>query len=64
MPVWEAADAAQSRDFRIIVDDDTPAVGQNHRARLGLGIDAGGTYTDVVLFDFRGGEGRRRRPRR
>jgi len=29
------------------------------RARFGLGIDAGGTYTDVALFDFQGGAKKR-----
>lgn len=29
-----------------------PAAAQAPAARLGLGIDAGGTYTDAVLYDF------------
>jgi len=37
----------------LIVCDETPAAEPAGRsARLGLGIDAGGTYTDIVLYDF------------
>ena len=37
----------------LIVCDETPESEISGRsARLGLGIDAGGTYTDIVLYDF------------
>lgn len=37
----------------LIVCDEAPAPAASDRgARLGLGIDAGGTYTDIVIYDF------------
>jgi N-methylhydantoinase A/oxoprolinase/acetone carboxylase beta subunit len=37
----------------LIICDETPESEFSGRsARLGLGIDAGGTYTDIVLYDF------------
>ncbi len=50
--VWEASAAAERRQvlhFDEPVDDGAPAA---RPVRLGLGIDAGGTYTDAVLYDF------------
>lgn len=57
VPVWEASAAAERRqvlrfDESIADEDDnSPA----RPVRLGLGIDAGGTYTDAVLYDFSDG---------
>jgi len=51
VPVW-AGDNRRGENVRTLVfeaeDDDGPGAA----VRLGLGIDAGGTYTDAVLFDF------------
>ena len=54
VPVWEASAPAERRQvlhFDEPADDgaDAPAA---RAVRLGLGIDAGGTYTDAVLYDF------------
>lgn len=35
-----------------MIEINTDAPGQGEASRLGLGIDAGGTYTDVVLYEF------------
>lgn len=38
-------------------DDTTPAgAASRPRRRFGLGVDAGGTYTDAVIYDFREGK--------
>ncbi len=50
VPVRESEAAPEPT---LLVYDETPASERADRtARLGLGIDAGGTYTDVVLYDF------------
>ena len=52
VPVREATepDAAASS---IVVREEAPdAASSDPKARLGLGIDAGGTYTDIVIYDF------------
>ena len=48
-PVWEktAPDAGDATRTKAAPPH------QKGTARLGLGIDAGGTYTDVVIYDFR-----------
>ena len=38
---------------RTLVFDDTPPGEEEGGHTLGLGIDAGGTYTDAVLYDFK-----------
>ena len=50
-PEWDGGQAGESTATETPrpVGADVPAGGH---ARLGLGIDAGGTYTDVVLYDF------------
>lgn len=57
VPVWEASAATERRqvlrfDEPIADGDDAPV---SRPVRLGLGIDAGGTYTDAVLYDFADG---------
>ncbi|NUQ63539.1 MAG: DUF1638 domain-containing protein [Pirellulales bacterium] len=52
VPVWEAEDAAEGRDHTLVFDDAREEPEDRRPVRLGLGIDAGGTYTDVVLYDF------------
>jgi N-methylhydantoinase A/oxoprolinase/acetone carboxylase beta subunit len=53
VPVWEASAPAQRRQ---VLHFDEPAgdgdAAKGPPVRLGLGIDAGGTYTDAVLYDF------------
>ncbi len=49
VPVWEQDEATAEGDSTGATGTDTAHA---RRARLGLGIDAGGTYTDAVVFDF------------
>jgi N-methylhydantoinase A/oxoprolinase/acetone carboxylase beta subunit len=51
-PLWAGQAAGGGRIT--VFSDDTPAVVQT--TGLGLGIDAGGTYTDAVVYDFKTGE--------
>lgn len=51
VPVWKAnLQEDDAADQIIEIGTDTPAAEEH--VQLGLGIDAGGTYTDVVLYDF------------
>ena len=60
VPVWEASTAAQRRQVLhfdgaacpVGAGDGGAAADMGRPVRLGLGIDAGGTYTDAVLYDF------------
>ncbi len=53
--VWEGDVALAGRTQKLIFagDDEAPPRAAPPAMRLGLGIDAGGTYTDAVIFDFR-----------
>ena len=51
VPVWESGATAAGRQHTLVFED-SPSQPAMRSVRLGLGIDAGGTYTDVVLFDF------------
>lgn len=52
VPVWEG-DAAAPGDQTLVDEGDPEAAPpEGTPLRLGLGIDAGGTYTDVALYDF------------
>jgi len=52
-PVWDDKKVSAGRAEPLVFEDDAPH--DNERAvRLGLGIDAGGTYTDAVIYDFEG----------
>ena len=50
IPAWEPQ--SQEADRTIVIEEDQK-IDRPDTAQLGLGIDAGGTYTDVVIFDFR-----------
>ncbi len=53
VPVREADAAASAAP--VVVSEEPPDAApadSGPRARLGLGIDAGGTYTDIVIYDF------------
>ncbi len=54
VPPWEDDGHSHTvlKDFTIDADNAAP----EPQTRLGLGIDAGGTYTDAVVYDFRSGE--------
>ena len=53
-PRWRRRPASSGD---IATFDDEPAACSGS-ARIGLGIDAGGTYTDAVIYDFKTGETR------
>ncbi|NLX95520.1 MAG: DUF1638 domain-containing protein [Rhodopirellula sp.] len=53
-PVWEAEETAAGRDHTLVFDETLADQDRGEPVRLGLGIDAGGTYTDAVLYDFAG----------
>lgn len=48
-PVWEGEARADEAPFRVTLGGEAA---QGSAIRYGLGIDAGGTYTDAVIFDF------------
>jgi N-methylhydantoinase A/oxoprolinase/acetone carboxylase beta subunit len=59
VPVWEASCPSQRRQVLHFDEpggdggaEARPAAPKGAPVRLGLGIDAGGTYTDTVLYDF------------
>jgi N-methylhydantoinase A/oxoprolinase/acetone carboxylase beta subunit len=53
-PVWKpGTEQKNGRDFTLVFDGlDKGATGRASGVKRGLGIDAGGTYTDAVLYDF------------
>ena len=55
VPVWESDRAASRGDHTLLFDHEAPTGDSEvgNTIKLGLGVDAGGTYTDVVLYDFR-----------
>ena len=52
VPVWEADGSSARRDYTLIFEEPESITGPGRLVRIGLGIDAGGTYTDVALYDF------------
>ncbi len=54
VPVWEGESSHVGRARTLVFEDDEPASREERPVRLGLGIDAGGTYTDAVIYDFAG----------
>ena len=50
-PLWEGRSANDTGTV-IFADD---RISLPHKAAIGLGIDAGGTYTDAVIYDFKTG---------
>ncbi len=54
VPIWEIDRSASRGDHTLVFEQEPTEDGasSDNAVRLGLGIDAGGTYTDVVLYDF------------
>ena len=51
-PIW-AAGSKQSNEPNItILEDNSGPVRETANLKIGLGIDAGGTYTDTVIYDI------------
>lgn len=57
VPIWQKDKAESKGDqpHRLIIEKDDTActVSEEEEMQLGLGIDAGGTYTDVAVYNFR-----------
>jgi len=56
VPVWQEIKSADSKVEKVTLSPvgDASFERKKETIRWGLGIDAGGTYTDVVLYDFAG----------
>ena len=52
VPVWKDVSAGAARPRELAKDPPAEPRDLGKRTRLGLGIDAGGTYTDAVIYDF------------
>jgi len=55
-PVWAKKENRQSEPGLTVLDDGGLEVDDTAYMKIGLGIDAGGTYTDTVLYDFEQGK--------
>ncbi|MEX1314902.1 MAG: DUF1638 domain-containing protein, partial [Desulfotignum sp.] len=51
-PAWHHETDAQGRDITVVVAPDRPDTDTGLTIHTGLGIDAGGTYTDAVVYDL------------
>ena len=52
-PVWETADPLSEEPRVTVLEDNAATPGAMTRMEIGLGIDAGGTYTDTVIYDMK-----------
>jgi len=55
-PLWAEAQIHQPEPEITVIDDKGLQVEDAAYLKIGLGIDAGGTYTDTVLYDFEKGK--------
>jgi N-methylhydantoinase A/oxoprolinase/acetone carboxylase beta subunit len=55
-PFWANQQNRQSKTDVVIPDDEDIRAENAAYVKIGLGIDAGGTYTDTVLYDFKRGK--------
>ncbi len=57
-PIWMPKQAAPAGRKRVIAADPRPSPGtrEDRPGRIGLGVDAGGTYTDAVIYDLAAGK--------
>ena len=51
VPLWESESSAERRHV-LVFEFDGDGTDTEGSVKLGLGIDAGGTYTDTVIYDF------------
>jgi len=51
-PIWNARERQPDKDGLILLEGDRADVKEAACLRIGLGIDAGGTYTDTVIYDI------------
>jgi N-methylhydantoinase A/oxoprolinase/acetone carboxylase beta subunit len=51
-PGWYPETDARGREMNVVVPPDRPDTDAGLEIKTGLGIDAGGTYTDAVIYDL------------
>ena len=51
-PIWAAGSGRPAQPEIMILEDDGDPVKETATLKIGLGIDAGGTYTDTVIYDL------------
>jgi N-methylhydantoinase A/oxoprolinase/acetone carboxylase beta subunit len=51
-PIWNAGVRRPDKDGLIVLEGDSADVQEAACLNIGLGIDAGGTYTDTVIYDI------------
>ncbi len=56
-PIWAPSGVTPVKRKRIVTKDEPPSTRPRERRsrRIGLGVDAGGTYTDAVIYDLAAG---------
>ena len=55
-PIWSAGSGRTDEPKIMILEDDGDLVKETASLEIGLGIDAGGTYTDTVIYDLSKGK--------
>jgi N-methylhydantoinase A/oxoprolinase/acetone carboxylase beta subunit len=51
-PIWAAGSKQSDEPNVTILEDNSEPVRETANLKIGLGIDAGGTYTDTVIYDL------------
>ncbi|HKK99896.1 MAG TPA: DUF1638 domain-containing protein, partial [Desulfotignum sp.] len=51
-PVWDPGAGGAAQETECVVPSDRPDMDWGLKIKTGLGIDAGGTYTDAVVYDL------------
>ena len=51
-PIWAAGSKQSNEPNVTILEDNSEPVRETANLKIGLGIDAGGTYTDTVIYDL------------
>jgi len=51
-PVWSLGKESIEKSDVTVIRDGTQETDRSRRLKIGLGIDAGGTYTDTVIYDL------------
>jgi N-methylhydantoinase A/oxoprolinase/acetone carboxylase beta subunit len=55
-PIWAAGSKPSNEPKVTILEDNSEPVRETANLKIGLGIDAGGTYTDTVIYDLAKGK--------
>jgi N-methylhydantoinase A/oxoprolinase/acetone carboxylase beta subunit len=55
-PIWAVGSKQSDEPNVMILEDDSEPVSKTANLKIGLGIDAGGTYTDTVIYDLAKGK--------